>query len=74
MLESVVGQWAGSAPLNKAKCTIVVYSIDEFIPSQLPGRPHSQLGRCYTLSAGQPGHDPTAGAAGVLRALVSSQS
>ena len=51
MLESVVGQWAGSTPLKKAKCTIVVYSIDEFIPSQLPGRPHSQLGRCYTLSA-----------------------
>src|SRR3954454_10800535 len=28
------------------------YSIDEFISSQLPGRPHSQLGRYYTLSAG----------------------
>jgi hypothetical protein len=73
MLESVVGQWAGSTPLKKAKCTIVVYSIDEFIPSQLPGRSYSQLGRCYTLSAGQPGrpgHDPTAGAAGVLRALA----
>src|SRR3954453_6771007 len=27
------------------------YSIDEFISSQLPGRPHSPLGRCYTLSA-----------------------
>jgi len=36
MLESVVGQWAGSTPLKKAKCTIVVYSIDEFISSQLP--------------------------------------
>jgi hypothetical protein len=71
MLESVVGQWAGST--KKAKCTIVVYSIDEFIPSQLSGRPHSQLGRCYILSAGlpgRPGHDPTAGAAGVLGALV----
>jgi len=45
MLESVVGQWAGSTPLKKAKCTIVVYSIDEFISSQLPGRPHSQLGK-----------------------------
>ena len=52
--------------MKKAKYTIVVYSIDEFISSQLPGRPHSKLGRCYTLSAG---HDPTAGAAGVLRAL-----
>jgi hypothetical protein len=50
MLESVVGQWAGSAPLNKAKCTIVVYSIDEFIPSQDVCIP--QLGRCYTLGAG----------------------
>ena len=27
------------------------YSIDEFISFQLPGRPHSPLGRCYTLSA-----------------------
>ena len=52
MPESVVGQWAGSAPLNKAKCTIVVYSIDEFIPSQVPRRLHPQLGRCYTLGAG----------------------
>jgi hypothetical protein len=51
MLESVVGQRAGSTPLKKAKCTIAVYSIDEFIPSQLPERLHSQLGRCYTLSA-----------------------
>jgi hypothetical protein len=33
MLESVVGQWAGSAPLKKEKCTIVVYPIDKFIPS-----------------------------------------
>jgi hypothetical protein len=43
MLESVVGQWAGSTPLKKVKCTIVVYSIGEFISSQLPGRPHSEL-------------------------------
>jgi hypothetical protein len=35
MLESVVGQWASSTPLKKAKCTLDVYSIDEFIPSQL---------------------------------------
>jgi hypothetical protein len=55
MLESVVGQRADSTPLKKAKCTIVVYSIDEFIPSQLPERLHSQLGRCYTLGAGRYG-------------------
>ena len=30
MLESMVGQWAGSTPLKKAKYTIVVYSIGEF--------------------------------------------
>jgi hypothetical protein len=42
-------------PLKKAKCTIVVYSMDEFISSQLPGRPYSQLGRCYILSAGLAG-------------------
>jgi hypothetical protein len=33
MPESVVGQWAGSAPLKKTKCTMVVYAIDKFIPS-----------------------------------------
>jgi hypothetical protein len=70
MLESVVGQWAGSTPLKKAKCTIVVYSIGKFISSHLPGRPHSQLRRCYTFSVGPPGHDSTAGAAGVLGALL----
>ena len=26
MLESVAGQWAGSTPLKKVKCTIAVYS------------------------------------------------
>jgi len=55
MLESVVAQWAGSTPLKKAKCRIVVYSIDEFIPSRLSGCPHFQLGRCCALSAGLPG-------------------
>jgi hypothetical protein len=35
MLESGVGQWASSTALKKAKCTIDVYSIDEFIPFQL---------------------------------------
>ena len=55
MIESVVGQWVGSTSLKKVKCTIVVYSIDEFIPSQLPKRLHSPLGRCYTLSAGRRG-------------------
>jgi hypothetical protein len=61
-----VGQWAGSTPLKKAKYTIVVYSIGEFISSHLAGHPHSELGKYYTLGAG---HDPTAGAAGVLGAL-----
>ena len=28
---NVVGQWAGSTPLKKAKCTVVVYSIAEFV-------------------------------------------
>jgi hypothetical protein len=36
MLESVVGQWAGSTPLKKAKCITIVYSIGEFVSSQLP--------------------------------------
>ena len=63
MLESVVGQWAGSAPLNKAKCTIVVYSIDEFIPSQVPRRLHSPIRKVLP-----PWRRP--GAAGVLRALA----
>jgi hypothetical protein len=56
MPESVVGQWTGSTPLKKAKCIIVVYAIGEFISSQLPGRPHSPLWGCHTLSAGRPGH------------------
>ena len=36
---------------EEGECTIVVYSIDEFISSQVPRRPHFQLGRCYTLLA-----------------------
>ena len=55
MLKSMVGQWTGSTPLKKAKCTIVVYSIGEFISSQLPERPRSQLGRYYTLCVGPAG-------------------
>jgi hypothetical protein len=39
VLESVVGQWASSTPLKKAKCTTVVYPIGEFISSQLPAFP-----------------------------------
>jgi hypothetical protein len=35
MLESVVGQWDSSTPLKEAKYTLDVYSIGEFIPSQL---------------------------------------
>jgi len=31
---SAVAQWASSEPLQKVKCTLDVYSRDEFIPSQ----------------------------------------
>ena len=37
-----------------------------YTSSHLPGHLHSELGKYYTLGAG---HDPTAGAAGVLGAL-----
>jgi hypothetical protein len=59
MLESVVGQWAGSTLLKKAKRTIVVYSLGESISSQLP----------ESLSVGWVGYDTTTGAASVLGAL-----
>jgi hypothetical protein len=66
MLKSMVGQWTGSTPLKKAKCTIVVYSIGEFISSQLPGCLHTQLGRCYTLGVGLTGRS--------VRVVVSTPS
>jgi len=65
MLESVVGQWAGSTPLKKAKCTIVVYSIDEFISSQLSWTSAFPIMEDAILLA-QAWH---AGVAGVLRPL-----
>jgi hypothetical protein len=68
MLKSVIGQRAGSAPLKKAKYAIDVYSIDEFIPSQLLDVYLPNKEGAKPVSAG---HDPTAG---VLRELSSIRS